>query len=52
MKTFEDEDNANFNEVKLDEEEVNWLDSLLKEGEEQSGRGSSFGLFANLEEEE
>ena len=30
MKTFEDEDNVNFNEVKLDEEEGNCLDSVFK----------------------
>ena len=56
MKTFEDEDNDDFNEVNLDEEEGNWLDSAFKEGEELSGdlklgSRSSFGWFLNLEEE-
>ena len=50
MKTFEDE------EFKLDEEEVNWLDSLFKEDEESSGDVnsggmSSFGWLPNSEEE-
>ena len=50
MKPFEDE------EVKLDEEEGNWLDSVFEESEESlgdlnSGGGSSFGLLKNSAEE-
>ena len=51
MKNFEDE------EVKLDEEEVNWLDSFFGEGKESlgninSGGKCSFEWFPNSEEEE
>ena len=57
LKTLEDEENVNFNEVKLDDKEGRWLDSVFESGKDSLGglnlgRGSSLGWLPKLEEEE
>ena len=56
LKNLEDENNINFNEVKLDEEEGRWLDPVFKVGNDllaglNADGGSSLRWLPNLEEE-